>query len=85
MCGYSHATSNDTSNTFYGRHLISVIQVRMSLVSSMICGTFVTSGNKAEIFSVDVLLLEITGLPSTFFVFFYGFSIINKIYLIEVI
>ena len=69
ICGYNHTTSNDTSNASSGRSLISVI-LRMSGVSSRICGTFVISwfkwkSRKAEMFSVDVQLFEITGFPGT--------------------
>ena len=88
--GYNPTTSNDTSNAFSGRCLIiSVIRVRMPRVSSRICNTFVTTGftwksREVEMFSLAVLLLEITDLPGTLVVLLWIFEI-NKIYLIVVV
>ena len=82
ICGYNPTTSNDTSNASCGRSLISVIRVRKSRVSSTICGTFITSSfkwksRKAEMFSVAVLLLEITCLPGTLLVLLWIFGSID--------
>ena len=71
MCGYRPTTLNETNKAFSDVSPIRFKPCKKFLMSSKICGVVETKflgwkSRNAEMFSVAVPLLDITGLPGTF-------------------